>query len=74
MARDKLADSDAPASRAQLIRTLDEEILLARQMFDLAQQDSRIGFEAANHYFYIPLDLVEKVVSCEFIKLSYITP
>jgi hypothetical protein len=24
----------------------------------------RIGFEAANHYFFVPLDLVEKALNC----------
>ena len=26
--------------------------------------DSRIGFEASNQYYYVPLDLVEKVLNC----------
>lgn len=29
--------------------------------------DSRIGFEATNQYYYLPQDLVEKVVNCEVI-------
>jgi hypothetical protein len=37
---------------------------LARELFTLASQDSRIGFEASNHYYYVPLDLVEKVINC----------
>ena len=28
----------------------------------------RVGYEAANHYFYVPLDLVEKVINCEHIR------
>jgi len=27
--------------------------------------DSRIGFEASNQYYYIPLDLAEKIVNCD---------
>ena len=27
-------------------------------------RDSRIGFEASNQYYYVPLDLVEKVINC----------
>jgi hypothetical protein len=68
LARDSLASSDTPALRAQLIEVLDDEILLAERLFDLAKEDSRIGFEAANQYFYVPLDLVEKVVSYEYLK------
>ena len=28
---------------------------------------SRIGFEATNHYMYYPLDMVEKVVNCDYV-------
>ena len=27
--------------------------------------DSRIGFEASNHYYYSLNDLIEKMVNCE---------
>ncbi len=45
-------------------KLLADEEMLARRLFDLADADSRIGFEATNHYFYRPLDLVEKVLNC----------
>jgi hypothetical protein len=69
LARDDAAAKEGkPAQRARLVKILDQEIPLARRLFDLTKHDSRIGFEAANHYFYVPLDLVEKVVSCESLK------
>jgi hypothetical protein len=74
MARDKLASSSTPEVRAQLLGIVDAEIPLARQLFALAKQDSRIGFEAANQYFFVPLDLVEKVVTCEYLKDRYASP
>ena len=43
------------------------EIELAQRLFTLTRQDSRIGFEASNHYYYLPLDLVEKVIDCTYI-------
>jgi hypothetical protein len=43
------------------------EIELARRQHKLQSLDSRIGFEASNHYFYVPLDLVEKVVNCRWL-------
>ena len=46
---------------------LRREIVVARRLFDLVNRDSRIGFEATNHYFYTRLDLVEKVVSCRYL-------
>ena len=48
----------------ELGRILKREITNARRLFDLQASDSRIGFEASNQYFYVPLDLVEKVVNC----------
>ena len=44
-----------------------QEIELARELFLLARQDSRLGFEASNHYFYVPLDLVEKVINAQWV-------
>lgn len=43
------------------------EIQNAERLFALTRQDPRIGFEASNHYYYLPLDLVEKVVNCEYV-------
>lgn len=40
------------------------EMDLAIRMHTLQTADSRIGFEASNQYYYVPLDLVEKVVVC----------
>jgi hypothetical protein len=72
MARDALAaaQSDAATERLshELIAILNREIELAQRMFELASTDSRLGYEASNHYFYVPLDLVEKVVNCDYLR------
>lgn len=47
---------------------LDSEISLALQLYELTRQDSRIGFEASNQYYYVPQDLMEKVINCEFVR------
>lgn len=44
--------------------TLRSELALARRLHAIQTADSRIGFEASNQYFYVPLDLVEKVLNC----------
>jgi hypothetical protein len=62
-----LGAADRKAKMEEIRRTVEDEIVLARQLFTLARQDSRIGFEAANQYFYVPLDLVEKVINCRYI-------
>ena len=48
-------------------RCLKAEIVLARQLFTLVREDSRLGFEPSCQYFYLPLDLVEKVVNCRWL-------
>lgn len=74
LARESLAaaaPADRPALRRALQGLLSAEIALARQLFPLVQQDSRIGFEPSCHYFYLPLDLVEKVVNCRWLMEQF---
>ncbi|HVN81402.1 MAG TPA: hypothetical protein VMW38_20605 [Terriglobia bacterium] len=47
-----------------LEQVLNSEIALARRLHQLQSHDSRLGFEATNHYFYVPCDLAEKVLNC----------
>ena len=58
------ANRDHPARLRELAAA---EILLARQQYDVARRTSTIGYEATNHYYYRPLDLVEKVLSCRHL-------
>ncbi|MCB1126544.1 MAG: hypothetical protein KDM81_08620, partial [Verrucomicrobiae bacterium] len=55
--------ADSPRAR-ELLRS---EIAHARRLHALQSEDCRIGFEASNHYFYVPLDLVEKVINCRWL-------
>lgn len=52
------------AAMAQIAK---EEIGNAMALYEIARRDSRIGFEASNHYFYTLNDLREKIVNCEAI-------
>ena len=36
----------------------------ARRLHSLQSRDSRLGFEASNQYYYVPVDLAEKVINC----------
>lgn len=49
---------------ARLRELAEAEIVLARRQYDVARRTSTIGYEATNHYYYRPLDLVEKVLNC----------
>jgi hypothetical protein len=52
----------------EILRVLEEEAEIARRLHAAAAKDSRIGFEASNHYYYTLNDLKEKVLNCEFLK------
>jgi hypothetical protein len=74
MARDALAASSDTLSAEQrtehknkMRRCLESEISLATELYTLVREDSRIGFEPSCQYFYLPLDLVEKVVNCRWL-------
>jgi hypothetical protein len=61
----RLRDS---GDRQTITDILGEEIELARRLVEVVMRDSRIGFEASNHYYYTIADLKEKILNCEFIK------
>ncbi len=67
--RDALAQNgaDAGQGRENLRKLLQDEIRLAKELFAISRADSRIGFEATNHYYYVPQDLMEKVINCEYL-------
>lgn len=60
------------ASTANQIRYLltrnpehvEHETTYARRLLHLQWTDSRIGYEASNHYLYTPQDLLEKILNC----------
>jgi len=68
LTRRALAEADSRETALPLIdrleQILNDELQLAKQLYALQTRDSRIGFEATNHYFYVPADLVEKILNC----------
>ena len=59
----KRAEEAAPQISA-LAKILTEEIALAKQLREIQLRDARVGFEASNQYYYVPVDLMEKVLNC----------
>ncbi len=53
--------------REAMRKILRDEIQFAKDLFILTRRDSCIGFEASNHYFYVPVDLMEKAINCQYI-------
>ena len=76
MQRDALNNDPAADAAHQYVAALnsllDSEIALAQRMYALQSQDSRFGFEASNHYFYVPTDLVEKVINCRSLREGWL--
>lgn len=60
----------AAGNAAVMRRHVSAEASLAVRLHALQSSDSRIGFEASNQYFYVPLDLVEKVINCQWLADS----
>jgi hypothetical protein len=69
--RDKLVAEMDKKRAAGLVTELENilrrEIALAKRMAILQGGDSRLGFEASNHYFYVCNDLAEKVINCRYL-------
>jgi hypothetical protein len=49
-----------------------DEIECATRLLVVLRSDSRIGYEPSNHYYYRPVDLMEKVVNCRWILDAWI--
>ena len=58
-------------SRSQVLAILEEELQLAVTLHSIARRDSRIGFEATNHYAYTLQDLREKALNCEHLRAQF---
>jgi len=56
----------------QLRAVLRSELALARELFEIQRRDSRIGFEASNHYYYVPQDLLEKMLNCQHLLETWL--
>jgi len=54
--------------RSRLAEIVEDELESAKSLYVLVSRDSRIGYEATNHYYYRRQDLQEKVLNCLHIK------
>jgi hypothetical protein len=67
-ARFVMARSDVKKNANELRRIVKDEEAAAVELYRLCREDSRVGFEASNHYYYLPQDLIEKVLNCREIE------
>jgi hypothetical protein len=54
-------------ARARMRALVTEEMELAKRQYAVAKARSEIAYEATNHYYYRPLDLIEKALSCRHL-------
>ncbi|MBA3482227.1 MAG: hypothetical protein H0T51_10470, partial [Pirellulales bacterium] len=70
--RDGLRSNPPNIEKGQMqreaMKLIDRETRLAKELYELSSTDSRLGYEASNHYFYVPNDLIEKVINCEYVR------
>ena len=68
----KAGDSGREPHRQEMERILRDEIALAKRLHAIQSRDSRIGFEASNQYYYVPVDLMEKVINCRHLLDQFV--
>lgn len=56
------------AIKGEIGQIFEAEIELSKRLYRLQSQDSRIGFEASNQYYYVPIDLLEKIINCVYLR------
>jgi len=66
--RDSWLQKKTEKDRLKLLAIIEEEIVLAQELEKLIRVDSRIGYEASNHYYYTTQDLREKVLNCIHLR------
>ena len=54
--------------QCEMLQIVHEEMETVQTLIDLRLQDSRIGFESSNHYFYTLQDLKEKMISLAYCE------
>ena len=52
----------------ELLGIIEKEMATVQALIDIRLQDSRIGFESSNHYFYTMQDLKEKMINLAYCK------
>ncbi len=54
-----------------LLEIIDNEVDITKRLLAVMLKDSRIGFEASNHYYYTKNDLFEKILNCLDMKRKF---
>jgi hypothetical protein len=63
---------DAEHHFVEIERVLKAESSAAEELLELQKRDSRLGFEASNQYYYVPMDLAEKILNCRNLEKRWL--
>ena len=61
-----LAEPEARKQAGVMRACAEEELQRAKRLYVLTKADARIGFEASNQYYYLPVDLLEKIINSDY--------
>ena len=65
---DLLQTENSGALHEELLHIIRAEMETVQTLIDLRLQDSRIGYESSNHYFYTLQDLKEKMINLVYCE------
>lgn len=61
--RNRFQKDPKPEYKHLMLNAIDKERNVVHEIMKLRREDSRIGYEASNHYFYSLQDLMEKLIN-----------
>ncbi|MHB9031425.1 MAG: hypothetical protein ACYC6L_00105 [Anaerolineae bacterium] len=68
LARDAWLENQAVEAREQMLAIIAVEREVVQRIITLRRADSRIGYEASNHYYYTMQDLAEKLLNLRWCE------
>lgn len=66
--RDKYLDCKKELYKKSMLKILDNEFKTTKKQYYCATADSKIGYEASNHYYFTENSFLEKLINIEKIK------
>ena len=64
----QFVNSRNKGEKEKMLKIVLDEIKTVENTINIRFEDSRIGYESSNHYFYTLQDLKEKLISLEYLK------
>jgi len=68
LSRDRWLETGSAEAREAMLAIIAAEYAVVQRAAALRAEDSRIGYEASNHYYYTMQDLAEKVINLHWCE------